>query len=129
MIHRLAQAIGYPETVPEGVHTYAFRVDGDVYTAEQLGARCVIRRRFQVEDATLLRLASFTAGRLLREDAVLAWDDHSQELELWQEIPMGRAPEMAAAFGAFVNACEWWMARVAEEEIPRSVFPEMMIQP
>jgi hypothetical protein len=74
--------------------------------------------------------ASYAAGRLLREEAVLAWDDRTERAFLWREIPENAdASQMKAAFEEFVDSCDWWMQRVAEIDAPKSVFPDIMIRP
>lgn len=130
MIGRLATAIRYPEEIPEGSVQYLFRVDGLGYAVEVLGSRLIVKYRLDITEDDVVSFATFAAGRMLREEAVLAWDEHAQEAFLWQELPVrGSAAELAAAFGAFVDACEWWIDRVENLHVPASVFPKMMIQP
>lgn len=130
MIGRLATAINYPEEIPEGIVQYLFRVDGLGYAVEILGSRLVVKFRLDISGDEIVTFATFAAGRMLREEAILAWDKRSQEAFLWQELPVhGSSAELAAAFGAFVDACEWWADRVEALRVPASVFPKMMIQP
>ena len=88
--------------------------------------------RLTDDAAHLPRLAEYAAGRLLREDAVLAFDQRSGAAILWREVD-GSADErtLQRAFEEFADSCDWWRERIdmqggAQEA---SVFPEMMIRP
>lgn len=130
MISRLASAIGYPEKVADGSLVYAFRVDGWEIIAEILGSRLVLKRYLDVGYDDLPQFASYVAGRLLREEAVLAWDDKAQKAILWREIPQGaNSAAMKDAFEEFADSCEWWMQRVLDVHAPESLFPDIMIRP
>ena len=55
-------------------------------------------------------LARYAAGRMLREDATLAWDNGAF---LWQDVPAGaNSAEMARDFERFMDSCDWWRERV-----------------
>jgi hypothetical protein len=130
MISKLASAIGYPERVADGSPVYAFRVDGWELIAETMGNRLVLKRYLDVDYGDLPLFASYVAGRLLREEAVLAWDDKSQKALLWREIPPNANPsEMKNAFEEFADSCEWWMQRVLDIHAPKSLFPDVLIRP
>ena len=130
MISRLARAIGYPEKVAEGLLVYAFRVDGWEMIAEKSGPRMVLKRYLDVGYDDLPQFASYVAGRLLREESVLAWDDSAQKAVLWREIPSGASDSaMKEAFEEFADSCEWWMQRVSDVRAPESVFPDILIRP
>jgi hypothetical protein len=130
MISKLASAIGYPERVADGSPVYAFRVEGWELIAETMGNRLVLKRYLDVDYGDLPLFASYVAGRLLREEAVLAWDDKSQKALLWREIPPNANPsEMKNAFEEFADSCEWWMQRVLDIHAPKSLFPDVLIRP
>jgi hypothetical protein len=130
MISELANAIGYPEKVPDGSSVYAFRVDGWEVIAEKLAGRLVLKSYLDVGYDDLPLFASYAAGRLLREEAVLAWDDKAQKAVLWREIQQNaNSSAMRDAFEEFADSCEWWMQRVLDVHAPKSVFPDMMIRP
>lgn len=130
MIRTLAAAIGYPEIPPEGASRFLFRVDGLAVLVETLGSRLVVRGSLGIESGEVATFATFAAGRMLREAAVLAWDERAGEGFLWQELPVqARGGVLAEAFGAFLDAYEWWVDRVEALRMPASVFPAMMIQP
>jgi hypothetical protein len=130
MISKLASAIGYPERVADGSPVYAFRVDGWELIAETMGNRLVLKRYLDVDYGDLPLFASYVAGRLLREEAVLAWDDNAQKAVLWREIPPNADhPMMKDAFEDFADSCDWWVQRVMEIDAPKSVFPDIMIRP
>jgi hypothetical protein len=130
MISKLASAIGYPEKVADGSDVYAFRVDGWEIVAEKIGSRLVLKLYLDVAYDDLPLFASYAAGRLLREEAVLAWDDNAQKAVLWREIPPNADhPMMKDAFEDFADSCDWWVQRVMETDAPKSVFPDIMIRP
>ena len=130
MISKLASAIGYPDKVADSLVVYAFRVDGWEIIAEKIGSRLVLKLYLDVAYDDLPLFASYAVGRLLREEAVLAWDDNAQKAVLWREIPpQTDSSEMRAAFEEFADSCEWWMQRVMEIDAPKSVFPDIMIRP
>lgn len=129
-IARLATAIGYPETVDESAAEYAFQVDGVEIAAREESGRVRLECRIANDDAALPRLAGYAAGRILREDAVLACD--REGAFLWRELDAGADRDtLQHEFEAFVAACEWWLARLEDrpggsESLP---YPEMMIRP
>lgn len=130
MIKQLAQAINYPEQVPERASVCVFRVDGGDIVAEIIGRRLVLKRVLDIAEEDLPRFAEYAAGRLLREDAVFAWDDRADQAILWREMPMqARAVEIVAAFEDFVDSCDWWIQRVNELQAPPTVFPDILIRP
>lgn len=130
MIKRLATAINYPEQVPERATVFVFRVDGGNIIAEIVGRRLVVKRVLEIDDEDLPRFAEYAAGRLLREEAVFAWDERAEQLILWQELPMQARPaEIVTAFEDFVDSCDWWLQRANERQMPPTVFPDILIRP
>lgn len=129
-ISSLAIAVGYPEKVADGVDVFTFRVDGDEIIAKNLSSRLVLKRYLDVAFDDLVVFASYAAGRMLREEAVLAWDERAERAFLWREIPEKADPAaMKAAFEEFADSCDWWVQRAAEIDAPKSVFPDIMIRP
>ena len=128
-IERLTEAIGYPERMPEGSLSATLRVDGAEVSAAVAGDRLVLSQRLTGEADKLPALAGFAAGRMLREEAVLAYGDGAAFL--WQDAPAGTSEQaLVRLFESFMDSCDWWRARV---EAPRAEekpeFPEMMIRP
>ena len=111
--------VEYPERIPDGAVSFTMRVDGMEVRAEETG-----------DEALLPTLATYAAGRMLREEATLSWDGGAI---LWQPVPAdpdGRA--MRRAFEAFMDSCDWWRARVEalEDNAVGETPPEtMMIRP
>jgi hypothetical protein len=129
-ISSLAIAVGYPEKVADGAQVFTFRVDGDEIIAKNLSSRLVLKRYLDVAFDDLVVFASDAAGRMLREEAVLAWDERAERAFLWREIPEKADPAaMKAAFEDFADSCDWWVQRAAEIDAPKSVFPDIMIRP
>jgi hypothetical protein len=130
MISKLAVAIGYPEKVADNSSVYAFRVDGWEIIAEKQAGRLILKSYLDIGYDDLPEFASYVAGRLLREEAVLAWDDKTQKAVLWREIPENSNPAvMKEAFEEFADSCEWWMQRLSDIRAPESVFPDILIRP
>ena len=128
-IERLAEAIGYPDRVPEGSLMATLRVDGAEVTAAVTGDRLVLSQRLTDAADKLPALAGYAAGRMLREEAVLAYGDGAAFL--WQDASAGASEQaLVRLFESFMDSCDWWRARVegprAEE---KAEFPEMMIRP
>ena len=136
-IEKLAEAIGYPDRVPGGVVSFAFRVDGMEVIAEETDGRLVLSLALTGDETLVPALASYAAGRMLREDATLAFgsleDLKSGSLEgeaskppnlqpskllgsatfLWQDAPAGAdAHALRRLFETFMDSCDWWRARV-----------------
>jgi hypothetical protein len=129
-IGKLALAIGYPQVVPADVLEFAFKVDGGEVHASDLEKRLVLSREISREEEDLPRLASYSTGRILREDAALYWDGRRGAAMLAQEIPAAAAPHaLKAFFESFADSCDWWLARTAAEPVKTAAFPEMVIRP
>ena len=137
-VERLAEAIGYPEAVPGGTMAFAFTVDGAEIAARESGGRLLLERLlWQAADGgdeTAARipatLARYAAGRILREEATLAWDPNREAAILWQDVPASAPTErLRLFFEVFAASCDWWAERVKEALTPEPVFPEMVILP
>ncbi len=125
----MAEAIGYPDRMPEGSLTATLRVDGAEVSATVAGERIVLSQRLTDEADRMPALAGYAAGRMLREEAVLAYGDGAAFL--WQDAS-ARASDQALVrlFESFMDSCDWWRARVeGTREEERAEFPEMMIRP
>ena len=128
-IERLAQAIGYPETIPEGAVSFEFRVDDVPIVARMQGGALQLRWAFP-PDLELGKLVGFAAGRLLREEAVLAWDPASERAILWQGAPKGADDRaLVRTFQAFLNSRDWWDERVRELTAPKTKLADLVIRP
>jgi len=125
----MAEAIGYPDRMSEGTLLATLRVDGAEVTAAVTGERLVLSQRLTDDADKLPLLAGYAAGRMLREEAVLAYGDGAAFL--WQDVS-ARAGDQALVrlFESFMDSCDWWRARVeGTREKERAEFPEMMIRP
>ncbi len=128
---RLAAAIGYPD--PVSGERAVLKVDGGDVRVRLDGQRIVFERSICTPEegsGALERLAGYSAGRLLKEEATLAWDPRAKELMLWQEVA-ANAPDgvLRRVFEVFCTSCDWWLARVNEGGGSAGPFPEMMIMP
>jgi hypothetical protein len=129
-IGRLIDAVGYPERAPEGASSFTLRVDGQEIVAEERDGRLILSRKLTDEDALLPSLAGYAAGRMLREDAVLASDPGVPGAFLWQDAPAtADASALVRLFETFLDSCDWWRARVAGDVEKSESVPAMMIRP
>ena len=129
-VGRLASAIGYPQEVPADSVDFVFKVDGGEIRALDLEKRLVLLREISREEDELPRLASYSVGRVLRENAILYWDERIGAAVLSQEIPASAtAHELKVFFETFADSCDWWLARTAAEPVDSASFPEMVIRP
>jgi len=128
-IERLIDAIEYPERVPDGATAATLRVDGREVVASISGGRIVLSQRISSELDKLPSLAGFAAGRMLREDAVLAYGDGGAFL--WMDASAGADERtLARLFESFMDSCDWWLERVDGGEGEASPqFSEMVIRP
>ena len=128
---RLAQAIGYPEEVPAGARSFVFLADGHAIEAVEDAGRLRLTCRFPQggEEGDLVRLAEYATGRLLKEEAVFAWDPEAEAPMLWQDVPAAAGDALLRRFfEVFATSCDWWMARVGDAAVV-SRLPEMVILP
>ncbi len=130
VLNLLAKAIGYPEEVPSGVASFSFSVDDGIVEASVEKNRLLLTHSLSAAaDTDLVRLADYAAGRVLREEATLAYDPAIDCVILWQDLPVSAdAGLLRRFFEVFVASCDWWQARVRGGEAA-SAIPEMMIRP
>ena len=131
VIGRFIDAIGYPERAPEGAASFTLRVDGMEIMADERDGRLILSRGLTDTDDLLPSLAGYAAGRLLREEAVLAADPNTRGAFLWQDAPAtADAHSLVRLFETFLDSCDWWRSRIAGETSSTSEsVPEMMIRP
>ena len=129
-LERLCEVIAYPEPVPDGATRFQLRVDGGDVTARMIGRRLVLSRVIDREENDLSQLAIFATGRILKEEAVLAWDERASVCILWQDVlDNAEGEELTRFFEAFMDSCDWWLARVEELNVPPPKFPDIVIRP
>ena len=79
-LERFVQVLGYPGSVPAGARTFTLVVDGGEIEAEERDGRLVLTKALcsaeggEEGSPDLAALAGYAAGRMLKEEAVLAWD-------------------------------------------------------
>ena len=129
-ITALASAIGYPEEVPAASVSFVFSVDGGrVEASIERGRLVLVRGLAAAGDVDLAQFAGYAAGRVLREEAVLAYDPTDDRLILWQDVPAdASAGLLRRFFEVFAASCDWWLARV-DGASPAASVPEMTIRP
>ena len=126
-VERLLVAIGYPERMSGGSTPFTLRVDGMEIIAEEMDERLVLSYVLSVEESLLPTLAAYAAGRMLRENAVLAYGKVAglqPSAFLWQDAPADAdVRDLVRFFETFMDSCDWWRDRVnslrgGEAEIP-----------
>lgn len=114
---RLTKAIGYP-TEPERTESgaVALTVDDGTVQVREFRGRTVLWRSLGVSDGDTLRdLAGYASGRILKEEAVFAWDSEAGEAVLWQELPETEDEgRLRRTFEVFCASCDWWLERCEE---------------
>lgn len=129
---RLLKAIDYPAECPPDARSFTLFVDGGEMTLVEQDGRLRLEkflRRPDGEPADLAALAGYAVGRMLKEDAVLAWDPAEETPVLWQDVSSDSTEGVLRRFfEVFATSCEWWMARLGEEQSAERM-PEMMIMP
>jgi hypothetical protein len=110
-LEQFLKAVGYPDRMPEGSSSFTMRVDGMEVVAEERGGRIVLSFALTSDASLLPVLSGYAAGRMLREDAVLACGGSSAFL--WQDAPAASGDrEMVRLFETFSDSCDWWRERV-----------------
>ena len=129
-LNALAKAIGYPEEVPLGSVSFAFSVDGGAVEATVANGRLILTRDLAAAaDVDLAAFTGYAAGRVLREEAVLACDPATDRVILWQDVSAtADAALLCRFFEVFAASCDWWLARVKGAETAAAI-PELMIRP
>ena len=139
-VGRLLAAIGYPERVSGGAFVFTLRVDGVEVVAEETAGRLVLSCALTDDETLLPVLATYAAGRMLKENATLAYGaveglkSSGHQAFLWQDAPADTdAHGLMRLFETFMDSCDWWRARVEalrENEMVKASEPEtMMIRP
>lgn len=127
-VGRLAEAIGYPEKMPDGLLSALLRVDGAEIGAGEADGRVILTYKLTDDETLLPMLAQYAAGRMLREDATLTFGqiatngESSQQpsILLWQDAPSDAgAGALRRLFESFMDSCDWWRERI-EGRMPES---------
>ena len=129
-IKRLAAAIVYPDPVPADADRFTFLVDDGEVKAIVASGELRLERELPAGGEHAVRLAEFSAGRILREEATLAWDATAEKFFLWQAVPDTLSDErLKLFFEVFTASCDWWLDRLREESAPVTPLPELIILP
>ena len=129
-LENLCEAIAYPDPLPDGATSYRLLVDGGEVVARLLGNRLVLSRELSRLEEHLPKLASYAAGRLLKEETVLAWDEQAGACIIWQDCAVGASSvQLLRFFKNFLASCDWWLARVTEFTEEHVSPPAMVILP
>ena len=129
---RLLQAIGYPMgEIPPGGAVMPLKVDGRDFLVREDAGRLVLSCVLLAEpdEESLARCSGYAVGRMLKEEAVLAWDPASASLILWQGVSAGASDAVLRRFfEVFATSADWWFARTRDMEMGATI-PEMVIRP
>ena len=126
---RLLTVIGYPERIPNTDELFTLRVDGKEVFVEESAGHLVLSVVLTEDESMIPTLAAFAAGRMLREEATLAFG--SNHVFLWQDAPADADDRtLLRLFESFINSCDWWRARVEERRKGDAVeISEAVIRP
>lgn len=126
---RLLAAIGYPERIPNTDASFTLRVDGKEVLVEESAGRIVLSVVLTKGDSMIPTLAAYAAGRMLREEATLAFGDGNTFL--WQDAPADADDRtLLKLFETFADSCDWWRARVDEQgKVGATEISEAIIRP
>ena len=134
-VERLLAAIGYPERMSGAPMPFTLRVDGMEVSAEETAdGRILLLHVLTDDDSMIPTLAGYAAGRMLVEDAVLAYGAQKNQTFLWQDAAADAdARELVRFFETFMDSCEWWRDRVKALRVGGMEVPEadsaMVIRP
>lgn len=129
-IQALLTAIEYPEEVLEVGGVAVLRVDGEAVRVQVVGKQLVLSQIIDRAEEDVPELAALATGRILRDEAVLAWDAREAAMIVWQALaPEAGAQALAAGFERFMDVCDWWRERASALHAPPPAFPEMVIHP
>lgn len=110
---RLLAAIGYPERIPNTDGPFTLRVDGREVFVEVSAGRIVLSIVLTEDESMIPALAAYAAGRMLREEATLAYGKGN--VFLWLDAPADADDRaLVRLFESFADSCDWWRARVDE---------------
>ena len=152
---RLLAAIAYPERIPVADGPFTLRVDGKEILVEESAGRLILSHVLTDDDSMVPTLAAYAAGRMLREEATLAFGSlevskfrslagpASKPLNLqtsklpgsliflWQDASADANDRMLVKlFETFADSCDWWRARVDERGKGETVeMSEAVIRP
>ena len=132
-------AIGYPERMPKTDDSFTLRVDGKEMFVEESAGRIILSIVLTEDDSILPLLATYAAGRMLHENATLAYgslEGKASKLQkhnvfLWQDAPADADDRtLVRLFESFSDSCDWWLARVEERGKGEAVeISESVIRP
>ena len=125
---RLLAAIAYPERIPVADGPFTLRVDGKEILVEESAGRIVLSHVLTADDSMLPTLAAYAAGRVLREEAALAFGSN---VFLWQDAAADADDRtLVRLFETFADSCDWWRARVDERgKVDAAEISEAVIRP
>ncbi len=133
VVNRLIEAIGYPkDEVHSGVGSVILKVDAFEIAAYESAGRLVLTYEIKKapEEGELAKYAQFAAGRILREDATLAYDPTKDAIILWQAVEaQAGSAILRSFFEDFTHAVDWWRERAQEAETKAPEFPDMVFRP
>ena len=98
---RLLAAIGYPERIPNTDEPFTLRVDGKEVLVEESAGRIVLSVVLTKGDSMIPTLAAYAAGRMLREEATLAFG--SLEVSKFRSLDVGKMGSLEGASSKPLN--------------------------
>lgn len=133
VVSRLIEAIGYPkDEILPGAGAITLKVDSYQLTAYESAGRLVLvyEIKKEPEEGDLRKYSQFAAGRILREDATVAYDPNKDAIILWQAVDaQSGSAILRSFFEDFTHAVDWWRERAQEAEMKAPEFPDMVFRP
>lgn len=133
VVNRLIESIGYPkDEILPGAGSVTLKVDAFQLGAYESAGRLVLTYELkkEPEEGDLRKYAQFAAGRILREDATLAYDPNKDAIILWQAVDaQSGSAILRSFFEDFTHAVDWWRERAQEAETKAPEFPDMVFRP
>ena len=104
-------------------------MDGREVLVEMSAGRIVLSVALTEDESMIPALAAYAAGRMLREEATLAYGKGN--VFLWQDAPVDADDRtLLRLFESFTDSCDWWCARVEERGKGEAVeISESVIRP
>lgn len=117
-IERFVKTIGYPiEEIERTEGPVSLLVDEMTIRVDMAKVGIVMRYALgRTDEVNAAIILGYAAGRILKEEAVIAYDPESEEIFIWSKIAANASDaKMTKVFEEFMTSCEWWRAALGAE--------------
>ena len=115
---RLLMAIGYPERIPNTDEPFTLRVDGREVFVEVSAGRIILSIVLTEDESMIPTLAAYAAGRMLREEATLAFG--SLEVSKFRSLDVGKMGSLEGASSKPLNLQTSKLPNLQTSKLPSS---------